>query len=85
MSLHLVFSRAGYKACMQRKVTDDAVILLADGAYCLNIAEGDNVHILEIDAKVRGISVPSHAAKPIDYADFVVLTEAHNPIVSWAD
>jgi|TARA_B110000977_G_scaffold12695_1_gene16134 sulfur relay protein TusB/DsrH len=85
MSLHLVFNTAGYEACLKRKLSDDPIILLGDGVYCATQLEGGNIHALEIDAQVRGMSLAQSKAKPIDYDAFVALTELHSPVVSWAE
>lgn len=85
MSLHLIFGRAGYEACTLRKLGNDPIILLGDGVYCINLFDGDNIHVLEIDAQVRGVSLKQSKASPIDYDAFVALTAVHGPIVSWAE
>ena len=85
MSLHLVFNTAGYEACLKRKLNDDPIILLGDGVYCANMPDKDSIHVLEVDAQVRGMSLAQSKAKPIDYDAFVALTELHSPVVSWAE
>jgi sulfur relay protein TusB/DsrH len=85
MSLHLVFTRAGYVSCLQRKLPDDPVILIADGVYVSPSTALGLTHALERDAKIRGVNLEKNKVNPIDYDAIVSLTEKHTPIVSWSE
>ncbi len=84
MSLHLVFSAAGFKAGTARSSDEDVMVLLGDATYTAsreNLSE--HLLVLEEDALVRGIDVDKTFL--IDYSRLVELVSSHSPIVSWHD
>ena len=84
MSLHLVFSTAGWHACKPRMLIDDAVVLLGDGVYVASILDDLSAYGLTEDFHIRGIALP-YDLQPLDYIGLVALCTEHHPIVSWKD
>jgi tRNA 2-thiouridine synthesizing protein B len=96
-ALHLVFrspadSRA-LEQCLARAGEGDAILLLEDGVYAAagGSVFGDRlrpafgrmaVHVLVPDLEARGLEI-STLAPGIRSVDYVALTTAFNPIVSW--
>lgn len=64
----------------------DALVLVADGVYCLNspLLAGAEIQVfyLEEDARSMGI-ICTGSGRPISYLEFVSLTEAHQSIKTW--
>ena len=91
MSLHLVFSQNGLSACLQRRRPADPVLMLGDGVYACQQwlheqLPSDLAFVLAADAATRGIGDEQRGdITAVDYTEFVALTEAHSPIVSWKD
>lgn len=91
MSLHLIFSLSGLKACQHRQRSGDKFVLLGDGVYAHQQAlqagiEPINLYLLAPDAEARGIGRPcTEALSHIGYPDFVELTLQCSPIVSWKE
>ena len=91
MSLHLIFSPAGARACLHRWSADDRVLLLGDGVYAANQLTQSHVpanaiDMLASDAEARGMTAGVQGGIGlIDYKQFVGLTEKHSPVVSWKD
>jgi sulfur relay protein TusB/DsrH len=89
MSLHLVFSPAGLKACSSRWQSGDKFVLLGNGVYAHKQAldagvEPADLHLLGPDAEARGItSQTTGALVHIDYPALVELTQQCSLIVSW--
>ena len=84
MTLHLVFSPAGWSSCQLRLSTSDSVILLGDGVYVAGQIEQPQISVVGEDLEIRGCKAPARASV-IDYQDMVELCTQHNPIVSWND
>ena len=87
MTLHLVFTDAGRRACQPRAQAGDVALLLGDGIYAGTLPEETwpcAVQALAEDAAARGVD-ERLAVPAISYADFVRLCEQHIPIVSWTD
>lgn len=62
----------------------DEVLLLGDGVYWILTRQfSAQIYALTEDCETRGLSVESLSLKLIDFDEFVVLTERHNPIVTW--
>ena len=91
MSLHLIFSPAGARACLHRWSADDRILLLGDGVYAANQLTQSHVpanaiDMLASDAEARGITENERGdIRRIDYKQLVGLTEEHSLIVSWHD
>ena len=91
MSLHLIFSPTGAKACLDRCSPDDRLVLLGDGVYAANQLTQSPVSAAAIDmmasdAEARGMTAGVQGGIGlIDYKQFVGLTEKHSPVVSWKD
>ena len=91
MSLHLIFSPTGAKACLSRWSPDDSLVLLGDGVYAANQLTQSPVPAAAIDmmasdAEARGITESEQGGiSCIDYKQLVGLTEEHSPVVSWHD
>lgn len=91
MSLHLIFSPTGAKACLYRCSPDDRLVLLGDGVYAANQLKKSPVPAAAIDmmasdAEARGITENERGdIRRIDYKQLVGLTEEHSLIVSWHD
>lgn len=84
MSLHLVFSAAGWRACAARLQDADATVLLGDGVYVATQPQPAGLHVLSEDAHIRGVPVDaSHSL--ISYEALVALCIEHHPVVSWND
>ena len=89
MSLHLIFSPAGARACLPRWSADDRILLLGDGVYAANQLTQSHVpanaiDMLASDAEARGMTAGERGdIRRIDYKQLVGLTEEHSPIVSW--
>jgi sulfur relay protein TusB/DsrH len=89
MSLHLVFSRAGLKACCKRQQAGDKLVLLGNGVYAYTEALDAGIQpadlcLLAPDAEARGISGQGTLGLAhIDYPTLVELTQECSPIVSW--
>ena len=82
MSLHMVFSTAGWAACQARRLPEDVVLFIGDGVYC---ARSDTpAYALSEDLDIRGVSAVD-TVTTIDYAQMVELCTQHQPIVSWKD
>lgn len=70
---------------------EDAVLLIEDGVYCgvTSVCETllqctQHCYALLPDVAARGLSQKTHERlQLISYADFVDLSLAHSPIVSW--
>lgn len=79
----MVFTASGWRACHERLLGADTVVLLGDATY-LSLQKMDHVNIcaLEEDLDVRGIR--GQCVVPVlDYKDLVDLSVQHKPIVSW--
>lgn len=69
--------------------SEDAVILMEDAVYALNdpkllqalMNATDNVHVLDSDAKARGISVSK--VRNINYLELVDLVIDHDNVIAW--
>ena len=91
MSLHLIFSPAGARACLHRWSADDRILLLGDGVYAANQfaqshVPANAIYMLASDAEARGITENERGGiRLIDYKQLVELTEEHSLIVSWRD
>ncbi len=86
MSLHLVFSAAGLRACQERIGADDELLLLGDGVYAGTGSDARwpcTVHALSDDVLARGLA-EQMTVPVISYAGFVALCTRHTPVVSWA-
>ena len=87
MSLHLVFTTAGLRACQPRADADDVMLLIGDGVYAGLAADTSwpcAVQALQDDAAARGVTDRLHV-DAIGYDDFVALCTKHKPIVSWTN
>ncbi len=87
MSMHLIFSPAGFDAAAARAEPTDQFILLGDGVYTRKPLSADSaatLFVLEEDLRVRGLD-PLPAWQPIDYDRFVELCAACAPAISWND
>ena len=84
MTLHLVFSPAGWSACQLRLNATDTVVLLGDAVYVADQLDMPVVSYLDEDLKIRGCKAPT-SATTINYEGMVKLCTKHNPIVSWND
>lgn len=80
-TLHLIFSRAGFEACIQRCGPDDCVMLLQDGVYADTGTKA--VFALESDSVIRGVRNRRLNTTHINMDQFVELTTQHKPVVSW--
>jgi sulfur relay protein TusB/DsrH len=69
----------------------DAVLLIEDGVYCgvataceTLLQRTQNCYALLPDVAARGLSQKMHEGiQLISYADFVDLSLAHSPVISW--
>ena len=85
MSLHLIFSAAGWQAAQDRIATDDAVVMLGDGVYVRTMSKASRPpFVMGEDARARGLAVPQEPYS-IDYDQLVELCTEHFPVVSWHD
>ncbi|TRY30153.1 sulfurtransferase complex subunit TusB [Aliiglaciecola sp. M165] len=74
---------------ISRISVEDAVILMEDAVYVLNDSKllqalmnaTDNVHVLESDAKARGVSVSK--VRNINYLELVDLVIDHDNVIAW--
>ena len=89
MILHTVskspFDNNAYNNCIRIAATDDAVLLIEDGAYALlSTLPSATVYALQSDVAARGLSnrVPEQI-KLIDYAEFVELATQASAVQSW--
>ena len=85
MTLHLIFSPAGWQSCVARLGAEDVVILLGDGVYVADRVVQREVLVIEEDCTIRGVKVMNEAATYIGYADMVKCCVENNPIMSWAE
>ena len=87
MTLHLIYSVAGFNAAAQRCEHDDAFVLMGDAVYLArpgNTAPRENMVMLAQDGEVRGIGGQT-MVPAIDYPQLIELCVQHHPIVSWND
>jgi tRNA 2-thiouridine synthesizing protein B len=85
-TLHLVNRAAALDACLAVAAEADAVLLLEDGVYAgtRELAPQRALHALEPDVQARGLTGRLAAQVTlVSDAQFVVLVEAHQPVVSW--
>ena len=95
-TLHIVNRAASsspvLQQCLNLASAGDAVLLIEDGVYTalprvfsgVALPKGVTVSALTTDVDARGLNGRLTAAVAIiDYDDFVMLTEQHNPVVSW--
>lgn len=92
MTLHIVttsrFQSVALQDCLEIADREsDVLVLMADGVYGLGLAQFANaditVYYLTEDANDRGI-VNDGVCLPINYAELVALTEAHQSITTWS-
>jgi len=81
MSLHLIFSSAGWRACRIRAQDEDQIVMLGDGVYSSTDNLPARVLMLDEDLKIRGLS--GSYTNTIDYPELVRLCVEHHPVVSW--
>jgi len=84
MSLHLVFSSRGWRACEPRLQPADAVVLLGDGVYVAGTHQTSSLYVLSEDAHIRGLRFDTRHT-PISYEELVALCTEYQPVVSWND
>ena len=87
MTLHLIYSIAGFDAAARRCAPQDTLVLMGDAVYLArpgNTAPRENVVMLAQDGAVRGIGGQT-IVPAIDYPRLVELCVDHHPIVSWND
>jgi sulfur relay protein TusB/DsrH len=82
MSLHLVFSESGWRACCPLREPQDAVVFIGDGVYATGAASIHNAFVIAEDLAIRGIR-GNQDISGIDYPELVTLCTRHKPIVSW--
>lgn len=77
-------------ACLRSVGAGDAVLLIEDGTYAaarsgsLEAPAGVQLHVLEPDARARGLSARLAAhISPVDHAGFVRLAVEHARVVTW--
>ncbi len=85
----------GLRSCLQYVQSGDVILLYEDGVYAAVMALWEKLgagrelpdiklYVLDTDVQARGLDDRLHPdAKQIDYAGFVRLTEACQPVVSW--
>jgi tRNA 2-thiouridine synthesizing protein B len=90
--LHLIHRADALNAALARRGQEDALLLLDEGVYAALAGHpataglaGARVYLLREDLAARRIGEGRLAAgpQPIDMKEFVALTAAHSPIVSW--
>ena len=90
MTLHLIFSPAGWQSSVARIGAEDVVILLGDGVYVADqVDQGrpdqGEVLVIEEDCTTRGVKVVNEAVTCIGYAELVDRCVENSPIMSWAE
>ena len=79
-------SRTALSDCLAAMASDDVMLLIEDGIYCLHEVAGDHrAHVLREDLAARGLSgqLPSEL-KCLDYAGFVALCTQADKVKTWA-
>ena len=78
--------------CLRSVIEGDAVLLIEDGAYAalatvaaaLRVPTGVALHVLEPDARARGLAGRVHEdILGVDHDGFVRLAVAHERVVTW--
>ncbi len=80
--LHLVNSERALAACMTVAVEQDAILLLGPVAARLTVEDVDRPLLVLADDLPPGTSLEA-GVQSIDYATFVSLAAAHQPIITW--
>ena len=89
MILHTVNkppSHAALSDCLAVMASDDLMLLIEDGVYCLHEVSSDSrVHVLTPDLEARGLwdRLPAELTT-VDYAGFVGLCTRVDKIKTWA-
>ncbi|MEM7366237.1 MAG: sulfurtransferase complex subunit TusB [Pseudomonadota bacterium] len=89
MILHTVNkppSHAALADCLAVMASDDLMLLIEDGVYCLHEVSSDTrVHVLTPDLDARGLRdrLPAELTA-VDYAGFVALCARVDKIKTWA-
>lgn len=89
VTVHLVFSVAGYAAARLRGSLADTWVLIGDGVYALAADNDQNsqpkLHVLEVDLAQRGVTAPElqGTIDLIDDLTLVDLISAGDQTVSW--
>ena len=96
MALHLVFTGPSHistlERCLDSYAKGDAIVLVEDGVLSGSahskssqlLASVENCYALTSDLTARGLSERlASDITAIDDAQWVALTEAHSPIISW--
>ncbi len=89
--LHLIFRspERDWDAVVERIVSGDSVLLLADGVLGIQreaerlLARGAHVSVLQPDLNARGLEIDHPLIRAIDFDGFVELTVAYRRILSW--
>lgn len=85
MTLHILLSGAAHlpQQVLPLLTTDDAVLLLGDAAYLQQHFNGvSNLYLRQQDLQQRGVIAGN--GQTINDEEWVALTLAHQPVVSWS-
>ena len=83
---------SAFRDCLSSLSSEDAVLLLGDGAYaalpaCTYLTQlgdaGATVYALRADALAAGMAEPGPGVKLIDMPEFVALTERYPRQIAW--
>lgn len=64
---------------------NDVILLMGDGVYSAthpSLQAYKNLYAIKEDCCARGLTTVE-TVRYIDYAEMVLLTEAHNPVMTW--
>jgi sulfur relay protein TusB/DsrH len=83
--LHIINHTDALADCLGVAHADDVVLLIEDGVYAGSINDVERAMCaIDVDVRARGLGKRMNAEVAlVSYADFVKLTVAHNPIVTW--
>ena len=89
MILHTINKPPSHTAlsdCLAVMASDDLMLLIEDGIYCLHeVASDHRAYVLREDLAARGLTdqLPSEL-KSVDYAGFVSLCAQADKVKTWA-
>ena len=83
----LIASQSPFVKALPTTPTNSDLLLTQDGVIAitqqLDFSVFNNVYALSNDVQARGLTTKNHNIEMIDMAQFVKLTENHQPIVNW--
>ena len=83
----LIASQSPFVKALPTTLTNSDLLLTQDGVIAitqqLDFSVFNNVYALSTDVQARGLTTNNDNIEMIDMAQFVKLTENHQPIVNW--